>query len=324
MVKDEQADEYGHRPVLLDEVVAQLAPQPGGVFIDGTLGAGGHASAILAATAPDGRLLGFDRDPAALAFAAQRLVPFGERITPVHSSYAAMGDVAPEHGFSQVDGILLDLGLSSRQLDDAQRGFSFFKEGPLDMRFDPHQGESAADLINNLTAEELADIFWRYGEETNSRRIARLIVTNRPFQTTTELAGMIESQVDRRSLQGRRSRRGRHPATKVFQALRIAVNGELEEVERGLEAAIGLLKPGGRFAVISFHSLEDRMVKNFFRDAARDCVCPPAQPVCTCGAQAALRVVTRKAVQATAEEIAANPRSRSARLRVAEKLMDED
>jgi 16S rRNA (cytosine1402-N4)-methyltransferase len=186
------------------------------------------------------------------------------------------------------------------------------------MRFDPQQGESAADLINNSTAEELADIFWRYGEERNSRRIARLIVANRPFQTTTELAGMIESHV------GRRSRRDRHPATKVFQALRIAVNGELEEVERGLEAAIGLLKTGGRFAVISFHSLEDRMVKNFFRDAARDCVCPPAQPVCTCGAQAVLRVVTRKAVQASAEEIAANPRSRSARLRVAEKLRDED
>ncbi len=318
MVKDEQADEYGHRPVLLDEVVAHLAPRPGGVFIDGTLGAGGHASAILDATAPDGRLLGFDRDPAALAFAARRLAPFGERFTPVHSSYAAMGDVAPALGFAQVDGILLDLGLSSRQLDDAKRGFSFMKEGPLDMRFDSQQGESAADLINNSTAEELADIFRRYGEEPHSRRIARLIIDNRPFNTTTELAELIESTV------GRRRRRDRHPATKVFQALRIAVNDELGEVGRGLNAAIGLLKPGGRFAVISFHSLEDRMVKNFFRDAARDCVCPPAQPVCTCGAQAALRIITRKAIQASAEEIATNPRSRSARLRVAEKLRDKD
>jgi 16S rRNA (cytosine1402-N4)-methyltransferase len=303
--------------VLLREVVAALDPQPGGRFIDGTVGAGGHAAALLAGGTPDGRLLGFDRDPAALAFAARRLAPFGRRFTPVQGSYGDMAVVAPAHGFAAVDGILLDLGLSSRQLEDAERGFSFLKEGPLDMRFDPRQGATAADLVNNLSVEELTDLFRRYGEEAQSRRIARLVVTHRPLGTTTELAGLIEREI------GRRGRPGRHPATKVFQALRIAVNEELVEVERGLQAAIGLLRPGGRLAVISFHSLEDRLVKQFFRAAARDCVCPPAQAVCTCGARATVQLVTRKAIQATAEEIAANPRSRSARLRVAARLKEE-
>ncbi len=314
MVDDEQVDSYEHTPVLLREVVAYLDPQPGNRFIDGTLGAGGHAGELLAGSAPDGRLLGFDRDPAALAVAARRLAQYGDRLITVAGSYGDMAISAPEHGFDSVDGILLDLGLSSRQLEDAERGFSFLKEGPLDMRFDPRQGETAADLINNLDAKELADIFRRYGEEQQSRRIARLIVVNRPLLTTTELAGLIEREI------GRRGRPGRHPATKVFQALRIAVNRELEEVERGLNGAVGLLRPGGRLAIISFHSLEDRLVKQFFRQASRDCTCPPEQPVCTCGGQAELKLVTRKAVQATAEEIAANPRSRSARLRVAARI----
>lgn len=305
------ASEYGHEPVLLREVMLQLGPAPGARFIDGTVGAGGHAAAFLAATAPDGRLLGFDRDPEAMAFAARRLAPFGARFVPVVNSYGEMGAIAPALGFDGVDGIFLDLGLSSRQLEDPERGFSFLKEGPLDMRFDSRQGETAADLINNLSAEELTDLFRRYGEEPQSRRIARLIVIHRPFHTTTELAGLIEHEI------GRRGRPGRHPATRIFQALRIAVNDELGEVERGLRAAVGLLRPGGRLAVISFHSLEDRLVKQFIRAAARDCVCPPEQPVCTCGARAVLKPVTRKAVQATAQEIAANPRSRSARLRVA-------
>lgn len=317
MADDGSDEAIGHEPVLLREVVAGLDPQPGGRFIDGTLGAGGHAAALLAASAPDGRLLGFDRDPAALAFAARRLASFGERFTPVAGRYGDMATVAPPLGFAAVDGILLDLGLSSRQLEDAGRGFSFLKEGPLDMRFDPRQGATAADLVNNLSAEELTDLFRRYGEEAQSRRIARLIVTHRPFTTTTELAGMIEREI------GRRGRPGRHPATKVFQALRIAVNDELAEVERGIRAAVDLLRPGGRLVVISFHSLEDRLVKQFFRAAARDCVCPPAQPVCTCGARATLQRVTRKAVQASEAEIAANPRSRSARLRVAARMSEE-
>ena len=254
MVDHEQPNDYGHQPVLLHEVMAYLGPQPGGLFIDGTLGAGGHAAAILAATAPTGRLLGFDRDPSALAFATRRLTPFGERFVPAGHSYAEMGPVARDRGFYPVDGILLDLGLSSRQLEDGNRGFSFLKDGPLDMRFDPQTGETAADLINNLSAEELADIFRRYGEESQSRRIARLIVNNRPLHSTTDLARLIESEI------GRRGKPGRHPATKVFQALRIAVNSELDEVERGIRAAVELLRPEGRLAVISFHSLEDRQI----------------------------------------------------------------
>jgi 16S rRNA (cytosine1402-N4)-methyltransferase len=302
--------------------LAYLQPRAGGRYIDGTLGAGGHAEALLRDSSPDGRLLGFDRDPAAVAFAAQRLAPFGERFTGVAHSFGEMGAIAPEHGFGRVDGILLDLGLSSRQLDEAERGFSFLREGPLDMRFDPRGGETAADLINNLSVEELAGIFRRYGEESHSKRIARAIVAHRvahrPLHTTSELARLIESEI------GRRGRPGRHPATQVFQALRIAVNDELGEIERGLEAAVALLRTGGRLAVISFHSLEDRLVKQFFRQKSKACTCPPEQPVCTCGARASLKPVVRKAVKATAEEIAANPRSRSARLRVVAKMNELD
>jgi 16S rRNA (cytosine1402-N4)-methyltransferase len=289
-----------------------LQPQRGGRYIDGTVGAGGHAAGILAGSAPDGRLLGFDRDPQVIAVARERLSLFGDRAELVNASYATMGEVAPVMGFGAVEGVLLDLGLSSRQLADAERGFSFLVDGPLDMRFDSREGESAADLINNLSAEELADIFWRYGEERRSRRIARLIVTHRPLTTTRELADLIASDIKRPS--GPTGRR--HPATQVFQALRIAVNDELATVERGLTAALGLLKPGGRLAVISFHSLEDRLVKNRFRDQSRACVCPPEQPVCTCGGRAELELLTRKAVKASEQETEMNPRSRSARLRV--------
>jgi 16S rRNA (cytosine1402-N4)-methyltransferase len=288
----------------------------GGRFIDGTVGAAGHARGLLLATAPDGRLLGLDRDPAAAAFAAERLAEFGPRAEVVQASFGDLDAVASARSFNGVDGVLLDLGLSSRQLADAGRGFSFLHEGPLDMRFDPRQGESAADLINNRSAEELADLFWRYGEESASRRIARLIVSHRPLTTTTELADLIENEMGRP-----RGRAGtKHPATKVFQALRIAVNDELGEIERGLAAAVELLGPGGRLAVISFHSLEDRLVKQFFRALSRDCICPPEQPVCTCQAQATMKPVTRKAVKAGDEEIARNPRSRSARLRVAARV----
>jgi 16S rRNA (cytosine1402-N4)-methyltransferase len=226
-----------------------------------------------------------------------------------------MGHLAPQHGFDEVDGILLDLGLSSRQLDSADRGFSFMRTGPLDMRFDTTQGQTAADLINNLSQEALADIFWRYGEEQNSRRYARAIVEARPLQTTEELAELIE-----REAPGWVRRKRIHPATQVFQALRIAVNGELAALEQGLEAAINLLRPGGRVAVISFHSLEDRFVKNYLRDLTQDCICPPRQPVCTCDVEPVVKLITRKVVMADEDEVEQNPRSRSARLRVAEKL----
>lgn len=301
----------GHIPVLYAEVLDLLQPAPGGRYIDGTVGAGGHASGILVASAPDGQLLAFDRDPAAIAFARERLADFGDRVTLVNASYAEMGTIAPAHGYGAVDGILLDLGLSSRQLADAERGFSFIQEGPLDMRFDTREGESAADLVNNLSEEELADIFWRYGEERQSRRIARLIVAHRPLYTTRELADLIAAHMKRAPGPAGR----RHPATQVFQALRIAVNAELEAVAQGVTAAIGLLKPGGRLAIISFHSLEDRLVKQTFRDQSRTCVCPPEQPVCTCGGRATVELLTRKAVKASEQEMELNPRSRSARLR---------
>lgn len=306
-----------HIPVLLEEVITLLNPKPGGRYIDGTVGAGGHTRAILDAAAPDGHVLALDRDPEALDYARRQLVAYGRRVTFVNSSFARLAEVALEHGYTDVDGILLDLGLSSRQLSDPERGFSFLQEGPLDMRFDPRSGESAADLVNNLGAEELADIFRRYGEEQRSRHIARLIVAHRPIETTTALASLIESDS---APTIRRSRGGRHPATKVFQALRIAVNAELEEIEHALAAAVTLLRPGGRLAVISFHSLEDRLVKQFFRQQAQDCVCPPDQPICTCEARASLRLVTRKAVQPRESEVAVNPRSRSARLRVVERI----
>lgn len=289
-----------------------MQPQPGGRYIDGTVGGGGHAEGLLAAVAPDGQVLAFDRDPAAITFARERLQADASRIIFVNASYADMGRLAPTLGFNQVDGVLLDLGLSSRQLNDSQRGFSFLQDGPLDMRFDPSQGVTAADLVNNLTEAELANLFWRYGEERLSRKLARAVAAARPLATTGQLRQVIEAAVGRRGK--------KHPATLVFQALRIAVNEELAAVEKGLDAGIQLLKPGGRMAVISFHSLEDRLVKRTFRELSRDCICPPQQPVCTCAARAVVRLVTRKAVQPGAAEVAANPRSRSARLRVVEKL----
>lgn len=301
-----------HIPVLYHEVLDLLQPQSNGRYIDGTVGAGGHTAGILEASAPDGRVLALDRDPNAIAYAQQRLADDGDRVTFVHANYADMGQLAPAHGFDTVDGILLDLGLSSRQLDAAARGFSFMQEGPLDMRFDPTQGKTAADLINNLSETELADIFWRYGEVRGSRRLAKAIVANRPFTTTTELAQLIAAHS--------RSRRRIHPATLVFQALRIAVNDELKSVETGVMAAIDLLKPGGRLAVISFHSLEDRFVKRTFRRLSRTYEKAPELPTGRRPLDPTVRLITRKPVQASEEEVAENPRSRSARLRVAEKL----
>lgn len=290
-----------------------MQPQRGGLFIDGTLGAGGHAWGILQASSPDGHLLGMDVDPQAVSLAREKLAEFGDRAILVRASYRTLLQQMATLGWSQVDGVLLDLGLSSMQLDSQARGFSFQTEAPLDMRFDPDGKTSAADLVNHLDEVELADLLYRYGEERRSRQVARAIVKVRPIQTTTQLA-----QVVARATSGGKS--GIHPATRTFQALRIAVNGELDALEEVLPQILEALITSGRMAIISFHSLEDRIVKQFMRRESRDCICPPRQPVCTCGHKATLRELTVKPVRPQDDEIKNNPRSRSARLRVAEKI----
>jgi 16S rRNA (cytosine1402-N4)-methyltransferase len=254
-----------------------------------------------------------DVDPQALGIARERLAQFGDRVIIVHASYRTLRKQMARVGWQQADGILLDLGLSSMQLDTAERGFSFQSEAPLDMRMDPQGEVSAADLVNHLDENELADILYQYGEEHRSRQVARAIVRARPISTTTQLAKVVAG-----ATHGGKS--GIHPATRTFQALRIAVNGELDALEEVLPQAIEALRPGGRLAVISFHSLEDRMVKQFMRRESRDCICPPHQPVCTCGHKASLRELTSKPLRPQEEEVRTNPRSRSARLRVAERI----
>ncbi|MDP3047749.1 MAG: 16S rRNA (cytosine(1402)-N(4))-methyltransferase RsmH [Chloroflexota bacterium] len=300
-----------HIPVLVNEVLAALLPRSGGSYIDATVGLGGHAAAILDASAPQGRLLGLDADPQAIVAAGDRLSGYGQRVVLVNRSYVDLTSVAEAEGFPLVDGILFDLGLSSAQLEASNRGFSFQVDEPLDMRFNP-VGETAADLVNGLSERDLADLIYQFGEEPASRMIARSIIANRPLSTTAQLARLIE-----RTLGGR----GKiHPATRTFQALRIAVNHELESIQSVLPQAVTTLRPGGRLAVITFHSLEDRLVKQFLRRESSDCLCPPRVPACTCGHRASLRLVTTKAVAPGEEELRTNPRSRSAKLRVAEKL----
>ncbi|HEB64986.1 MAG TPA: 16S rRNA (cytosine(1402)-N(4))-methyltransferase RsmH [Chloroflexi bacterium] len=302
-----------HLPVLYQQVIRYLQPHSGGRYVDGTVGAGGHARGILEASAPDGLLLGLDVDPQALELAQAYLAPFGKRVILREASYTALEEEIRALGWEGVDGILLDLGLSSMQLDRPERGFSFREDAPLDMRFSPRSPQTAADLVNTLPEADLADIIYRYGEERRSRQVARAIVAARPIHTTRQLAEVVARVIGS-------GRPGIHPATRTFQALRIAVNRELENVESVLPQAIAALLPGGRLAVISFHSLEDRIVKHYFRRESRDCICPPRQPVCTCGHTAQVRVLTRKPVMASAEEREQNPRARSARLRVVEKL----
>ncbi len=298
-----------HIPVLFKEVLTGLRPRPGGRYIDGTVGAGGHARGILEASGPDGLLLGLDADPAVLGLAGERLAGFGPRLTLVEGNFADLEDIAAQHGFCPADGIVLDLGLSSLQLENGARGFSFQKAGPLDMRFSG-QGLTAADVVNTLSQEALRDLLRRYGEERHAGRIARAIVAHRPLTTTTELAEVVVRAV---------GRSGRiHPATRTFQALRIAVNDELTALTAALAATLNVLAPGGRLAVISFHSLEDRLVKTFYRDHSRACICPPQSPICTCGGQqATLRILTKKPIRPSIEELKRNRRSRSARLRLA-------
>jgi 16S rRNA (cytosine1402-N4)-methyltransferase len=303
--------------VLPSETLSALAPHAGGRYVDGTLGGAGHSALLLDASAPDGRVLGIDADAAALERARERLAAAvaAGRLLLRQGNFAQLDELARDADFAPVDGILLDLGLSSDQLADAGRGFSFAADAPLDMRFDTSQGQPAADLVNTLDETELADLLWRYGEERRSRAIARRIVAQRrraPIERTGELARLIASVMPGRP-------GGIHPATRSFQALRIAVNDELGNLEAALPRAVELLRPSGRIAVISFHSLEDRIVKRYFNEEARGCVCPPELPVCVCGRSPRLRVVTRHPITASAEELARNPRARSAKLRVAER-----
>ena len=298
------------------EVLAQLDPQAGGRHLDGTVGGGGHAAAILDRTAPSGRLLGLDRDPAALAIASRELARFGDRAVLARGNFAVLDDMARERGFDPLDGIVLDLGLSSIQLADDQRGFSFHSPGPLDMRADPDLRATAADVVNTWAEKDLRRVFAEYGEEPEAARVAGAIVRRRvktPFGAADDLGRFVAGVKTRRP-------RGIDPATRVFQALRIAVNDELANLERGLAAALRVLRPGGRIVVISFQSLEDRIVKQFFARESRDCICPPHLPTCVCGHRAGLRVVTRRPLRAATAEVDRNPRARSAALRAAERL----
>lgn len=311
--------EFGHLSVMPAEVLSLLSPRPGGVYVDGTLGGAGHAKMILEASAPDGVLVGFDRDPEALDAARRRLASYGDRVKFVRSNFAAMNESLAAQKIDSVDGFLLDLGVSSHQLDTAERGFSFQVDAPLDMRMDPETGATAADLVNELSLDELARIIREYGEDRWAKRIASFIVKAREehgaIETTLQLVNCVKGAIPRAAWEERI-----HPATRTFQALRIAVNDELGSLERGLAAGVELLAPGGRGVVISFHSLEDRIVKAVFRRYAQGCTCPKMLPQCVCGGKPRVRILTGKPVTAGADELAVNPRARSAKVRAIEKL----
>jgi 16S rRNA (cytosine1402-N4)-methyltransferase len=307
---------YSHVSVLVPEVISSLGPRPGKRYLDGTLGGGGHAEQILIESSPDGQVLGLDRDDEALAAAQRRLGRFGGRLIARQASFADALDILGAIGWNRVDGVILDLGVSSHQIDSLERGFSFRAEAVLDMRMDRRQSIDARQILNSSSAGDLERIFRVYGEEPQARGIARAIVDQRqtrPFETTRELVRAVEH------IKGR-GRRGHHPATQVFQALRIAVNQELEHVERFLETGYETLQPQGRMAIISFHSLEDRMVKTAFRKWSRACICPPRAPHCQCGWSQKVKILTKKPAVPSPAEIDVNPRARSAKLRAVERV----
>ena len=308
---------FSHKPVLLDECIEALAIRPEGVYLDGTLGRAGHSREIVRRLTT-GRLICVDRDQAALDAAEERLAPWRERVTLVHSNFCALDAILDGLGLDGVDGMLFDLGVSSPQLDDASRGFSYRTDAPLDMRMDQTDTLTARAVVNEWPQEELRRILWQYGEERYAPAVAGAIVRardKRPIETTLELVEVVKGAMPPAAL-----REKQHPAKRTFQAIRIAVNDELGAVRQGMEAAIDHLKPGGRLAVITFHSLEDRIVKNVFQDAAKGCTCPPSFPVCVCGRKPKIRILTKKPIIATREEVEENPRSRSAKLRVAERV----
>jgi len=307
----------GHIPAMLRETLKALAVQPGGRYIDCTVGCGGHALAILEQSSPGGQLLGIDADPKALEAARTKFEAFQDSVRLVNDNFANLQAIAIKYEFFPVHGILLDLGLSSLQLEDAGRGFSFQKDAPLDMRFSPGDELTAADIVNTYSEAELSHLIRKYGEELMSRRIAYAIVRERPIHSTLHLARVVEKAAG--------GRKGRiHPATRTFQALRIAVNRELESLESALRQAVDLLGYEGRLVVISYHSLEDRIVKQFMQKEARGCICPPGLPACTCGHKPRIWLVNKKVITPSPEEIAFNPRSRSAKLRVAERIVNGD
>ena len=309
--------EFHHVSVLLQECIDGLNIRPDGIYVDGTLGGAGHSSQI-AARLTTGRLIGIDRDPVALKAAGERLKPFGDRVTLVHSNFCEIATVLRELGISGVDGILMDLGVSSPQLDDAERGFSYMADAPLDMRMNGEDTMTAKDVVNSWSYEELRRILYEYGEERYAPQIASAICRRRevsPIETTLELVDIIRSAMPPAAL-----REKQHPAKRSFQAIRIAVNDELGSVEKVMVDAIPCLNPGGRLAIITFHSLEDRIVKNGMANAAKGCTCPPNFPVCVCGNKPKVKLISRKPIVASDEELEVNPRSRSAKLRVCEKL----
>ena len=309
--------EFFHISVLLDECIDGLAIKPDGIYVDGTLGGAGHSSHI-AAKLTTGRLIGIDRDPVALEASGKRLEPYKDRVTLVHSNFCEMKQVMEDLGIAGVDGILLDLGVSSPQLDDGERGFSYMADAPLDMRMNSQDKLSAYEVVNTWSQDELKRILFDYGEERYAPRIASAICRRReekPIETTLELVDVIRSAMPPQAL-----REKQHPAKRSFQAIRIAVNDELGSVEKAMRDAIPLLNSGGRLAVITFHSLEDRIVKNAMAEAAKGCTCPPNFPVCVCGKKPIVKLISRKPIVATDEELEVNPRSRSAKLRVCEKL----
>ena len=309
--------EFSHKSVLLDECIENLAIKPDGIYLDGTLGGAGHSFEI-AKRLTTGRLIGVDRDTAALEAARERLAPFMDRVTIVHSNFSELDAILDDLGTDAVDGMLFDLGVSSPQLDDAARGFSYMADAPLDMRMNPQDPLSAYDVVNGYSQQELRRILFEFGEERYAPLIAAAIVRRRaekPISTTLELADVIRAAMPQRALHEKQ-----HPAKRSFQAIRIAVNDELGAVDQMMRAAIGRLNPGGRLAVITFHSLEDRIVKNGMAQAARGCTCPPEFPVCVCGKKPQVRLIFKKPVVASPQELEANPRARSAKLRAAEKL----
>ncbi|MDO8691579.1 MAG: 16S rRNA (cytosine(1402)-N(4))-methyltransferase RsmH [Dehalococcoidia bacterium] len=318
MTQGSLAIESMHIPVMVGEVLDALKVREGGLYIDCTVGAGGHASAILCAAGPGSRLLGMDVDPNAIERSASRLDEFRGNFLLANENFTRAEEVAVSAGFNPVDGILFDLGVSSDLLGDPQRGLSFQHDSPLDMRFSDRQQVTAADLVNDIPESELADILFQFGQERHSRRIARMIIANRPVLTTGQLARLVERSL---TSAGRNPHKSRiHPATRTFMALRIAVNREMDSLASALPQGVRLLKPQGRLVVISFHSLEDGMVKGFLRRESSTCICPPQLPQCICGHSPSLKTITKEPIYPTEDEIRVNPRSRSAKMRVAQKL----